>query len=325
MISSPRILATSLLMLPLAAQERARIGEQVPDFSFPEFLNGDGRQRLSDFFGQPVVIDFWGTRCPPCIGFAVPRAIKHDRELAPKGLITVLMERQGADRETLTAFLLRNWPENEALVCTGGHVPTPDFTGLPHAALIGVDGTLLWDGTPTSGTRQLDELIEAELIKVRKGWGDSEAARRMRALLYGRNDLAGARAVAATLPAAGQQPLLTEIDRRYAMAKRRVVVLRQQGRWLDSQRAANALQQGVAGYQEWSTEVAMLLAGFDGEAAKAGLAADKKVQRALAQLADRRSAQAIETLRALAGRTADCPEVAARAQRLLRALESPGG
>ncbi|MEQ1633240.1 MAG: hypothetical protein ABL997_12760 [Planctomycetota bacterium] len=51
----------ALLVLPLAAQERAKVGDKMPDFSFPQFSNGDGRQNLSDFYGQPVVIDRWGT------------------------------------------------------------------------------------------------------------------------------------------------------------------------------------------------------------------------------------------------------------------------
>ena len=49
-----------LLALPLAAQQRAAVGQSVPDVTFPNFLNGDGRQKLSDFYGQPVMIDLWG-------------------------------------------------------------------------------------------------------------------------------------------------------------------------------------------------------------------------------------------------------------------------
>jgi hypothetical protein len=51
-----------LLALPLAAQEAAAIGQKVADTTFPAFLNGDGRQKLSEFFGQPVLIERWGTR-----------------------------------------------------------------------------------------------------------------------------------------------------------------------------------------------------------------------------------------------------------------------
>ena len=43
---------------PRAAE---KLGDLVPEFTFPEFWNGDGRQSLSDFRGSPILIDFWGT------------------------------------------------------------------------------------------------------------------------------------------------------------------------------------------------------------------------------------------------------------------------
>lgn len=55
------LVAAAALALPVAAQERAEVGQKVPDHTFPTFLNGDGRQALSEFFGQPVMIDVWGT------------------------------------------------------------------------------------------------------------------------------------------------------------------------------------------------------------------------------------------------------------------------
>lgn len=57
-----KLIPVVLAAASLAAQERASVGQQVPDVSFPQFLNGDGRQKLSEFFGQPVIIDRWGTR-----------------------------------------------------------------------------------------------------------------------------------------------------------------------------------------------------------------------------------------------------------------------
>ena len=53
-------LMSLLLALPLAAQNTA-VGDTVPDTKVPTFLNGDGRQSLAEFFGQPVMIDVWGT------------------------------------------------------------------------------------------------------------------------------------------------------------------------------------------------------------------------------------------------------------------------
>lgn len=45
-------------------QEAPKVGKKAPDFS----LNGmDGRKyRMSDYKDQVVVVNFWGTFCPPC-------------------------------------------------------------------------------------------------------------------------------------------------------------------------------------------------------------------------------------------------------------------
>ena len=53
------------LALALPAQDGARtvaqVGDQVPEFAFGAMLNGDGRTKLSEFRGQPILLDFWGT------------------------------------------------------------------------------------------------------------------------------------------------------------------------------------------------------------------------------------------------------------------------
>lgn len=51
----------ALLASALAAQS-PNVGDKVADCTFPTFLNGDGRQSLKEFFGQPVLIERWGTR-----------------------------------------------------------------------------------------------------------------------------------------------------------------------------------------------------------------------------------------------------------------------
>ncbi len=37
-------------------------GEMLPEHDFSKFLNGDGRTKTSDFIGQPVLLEWWGTK-----------------------------------------------------------------------------------------------------------------------------------------------------------------------------------------------------------------------------------------------------------------------
>ena len=59
----PGVLACGLFGLaPAQDQQVAQVGDQVAEFTFGPMLNGDGRAKLSEFRGQPILIDFWGTR-----------------------------------------------------------------------------------------------------------------------------------------------------------------------------------------------------------------------------------------------------------------------
>ena len=49
-----------LLSTMAVAQARAKVGEVVPEFELAPFQNGDGRQKISEFFGSPVLIEYWG-------------------------------------------------------------------------------------------------------------------------------------------------------------------------------------------------------------------------------------------------------------------------
>jgi len=42
-----------------------KVGSKAPDFTLPG-MNGE-QYRLSDYKGKIVVLNFWGTYCPPCV------------------------------------------------------------------------------------------------------------------------------------------------------------------------------------------------------------------------------------------------------------------
>lgn len=252
----------------------------------------------------------------------MPSAIKHDEELSSKGLVTILVEAQGADEATLEHFLWKTFPENNCFSSTGVQVPLPPSDGIPHAGLVGVDGTLLWAGNPLSATKQVNDLIEAELAKVKKGWGDSGEARKVRAALYGKGDLDGAAAIVAGMAEGDERTKLqAEVDARYASAKAAIKNLQEQGRWLDAQAATKALAKDVSGKPEWAAEVATIAAEFDSEAGKAELAADKKLEKAIKLLRNKKIESAPKALQAVLKDAADT-KVGARASKTLKALET---
>ena len=253
----------------------------------------------------------------------MPSAIKHDHELSSKGLVSILVEAQGADDATLESFLWSKFPDNNCFASVNVFVPIPESKGIPHGALIGVDGSLLWAGHPVGDAKKIEELVTAELAKVKKGWGDTAEARKLRAALYGKNDLAGAAAIVAAMPeGAERKKLQEEVDRRYASAKKAIETLKGQGRWSDAQVAAKNLQKSVGTKAEWVAEVTPLVAEFDTETGKAEIAQDRKLEKILKSLRDGKGEGAPKQLQAMikgAGNT----KVGERAARILKALETP--
>ena len=253
----------------------------------------------------------------------MPSAIKHNEELAGKGLVTILVEAQGSNEAELEHFLWKTFPDNECFSSVGTSVPLPPSDGIPHGGLIGVDGTLLWAGNPLEATKKISDLIDAELVKVKKGWGDTAEARKVRAALYGKGDLGAANTLVAAIAEGPERTALqAEVDARYASAKSSIKNLQEQGRWSDAQDRAKALAKSVSGHAAWTAEVAPILAEFDSDAGKAELAADKKMEKAIKLLRDKKLDSAPKALAAVLKNSADT-KVGARAAKIQTALDTP--
>ncbi len=217
----------------------------------------------------------------------MPSAVARDRELADQGLVTVLMEAQGHKGDEVTDFVLGRWPQNGARICDGAFVPTPDFRGIPHAVLIGVDGTLVWDGSPLGDEKNMEQAIAQELEKVGKGWGDTAEGRKIRALVHGKRDLAGARKLLEALPDGDEkQVLLGEAELRFQAGVQEVKVRQADGRWSEAEDRCSALVKATKGLAQWGAEAAALQATFASAEGRKELAASKKLDRALKLLAD---------------------------------------
>ena len=115
-----------------------KVGTEAPDFYT---ILSDGRVvRLSDFRGQPVWLNFWGSWCPPCRS-EMPDMEAAYKELAPRGLVMLAVGLDEPPSATFdyaarngATYLIASDPERAT---TGEGYPIVNF---PTHVLIDRDG-----------------------------------------------------------------------------------------------------------------------------------------------------------------------------------------
>jgi thiol-disulfide isomerase/thioredoxin len=137
--------------LPLMA------GEPAPDGELLNLLTGD-KKKLSDYRGQIIYLDFWGTWCVPCRQAmlrnedAMKRRAKEWEGKAAILALSVdedpaLAKQYAIDRGWTNVIQVWNGEGDKV----GWESPIRAAFGLddiPRAVLIGKDGTILWRGDP---------------------------------------------------------------------------------------------------------------------------------------------------------------------------------
>ena len=133
--------------------------ESAPDFTAPLYSGGAGDFTLSDHLGSPVVVNFWGSWCPPCRAeFPALQAVAD--EYKDRGLILFAVDVQDTE-ENARAFL----EEQGTTFLTG-----PDLTGqisldyqvlsMPTTYFITRDGKILRDWAGQIDEARLTTFIE---------------------------------------------------------------------------------------------------------------------------------------------------------------------
>lgn len=124
---------TNLRLLP-------RAGEPAPDISVVS-LTDQRRVRLSDYRGQPVWLNFWGSWCPPCRAEFPDLQAAYAEDLAPNGVALLAI----ALDEPMEASALYAWRNGGTFTVlsdpdrrdTGAAYPIANF---PTHILIDRDG-----------------------------------------------------------------------------------------------------------------------------------------------------------------------------------------
>ncbi len=150
--------------LPLMA------GETAPDGTLLNILTGE-RNKLSDYRGQIIYLDFWGTWCVPC-----RQAMLRNEEVMKRrakdwaGKAAILALSVDEDPEVAKQYVFeRGWTS----VIQVWNADSPEagwecqirrdfgLDDIPRAMLIGQDGTILWRGDPNKV--DLEKMIEEHL------------------------------------------------------------------------------------------------------------------------------------------------------------------
>ena len=137
---SIRVLLSLLILLLLAGcysgSRPPRIGSLAPDFTVKD---SDRTVTLSQLRGKVVVLNFWGTFCPPCIE-EMPSLVQLQQRLKDKG-VTVLGVSIDVDENAYHRFL-KQYGINFLTVLDPGH-KSADLYGTfkwPETYIIDRDG-----------------------------------------------------------------------------------------------------------------------------------------------------------------------------------------
>ena len=153
----------SVTLTPLPDKRPARVvllpGYPAADFSFTHLDGKPGK--LSDYRGQVVLVDFWGTWCGPCVA-ATPELVAAYDKYHARGF-EILGVDADEPRDVLEAFVRdKKLPWPQAVDGTKGPIVTLyRVTGFPSYFLIGKDGTVV---VAAPGGAKFD--LEAELGKL---------------------------------------------------------------------------------------------------------------------------------------------------------------
>jgi peroxiredoxin len=143
-------------------------GDKAPDFVLPRL---DGTvQKLSNYRGSVVLVNFWATWCPPCIE-EMPLLNRISTDYASRGLV-VLGLAGDDDVGRINDFVAKTPLDFEVLHDPGGAIGTGyGITGYPETFVIDRDGTVvskMIGPLPSDGhspSAELAALLEATVAK----------------------------------------------------------------------------------------------------------------------------------------------------------------
>ena len=168
-------LAAALLFLAGAQEPQnlgnSYLGKAPPELSNPgaKWLNSEPLT-LAKLKGKVVWIEFGFLKCPPCRKFK-PNLVRWHKDFAEKGLVVIDVSDGGQDdyehlkkdvEEKGEKFPVL-W-DKDATICLAYGIQA-----YPQAYMVGVDGKVIWEGSPNAKiVEAVEKLMAAEFEKIKK-------------------------------------------------------------------------------------------------------------------------------------------------------------
>lgn len=147
-----------------APDRRVQAGKQLPDFSLPSLEDSTETHEKSDFRGEVLLIDFWGSWCAPCLK-EMPHLHEAYETYRDEGLRMLSVAMREDSRQPVHTFRTEKWemPWTHAYVPDGSDLEEKvmsrfEIKGFPATILVGEDGQILATGGELRGQKLLGTL-----------------------------------------------------------------------------------------------------------------------------------------------------------------------
>ncbi|HEX7134100.1 MAG TPA: TlpA disulfide reductase family protein [Iamia sp.] len=152
-----------------AAEGELTAAEELPDLTLPRLGGGDDVQ-LSDYRGQPVVVNFWGSWCEPCID-EMPAFQQVHESLGDQ--VAFLGVNVNDTLENATIMVDRTGVTYDLARDTDGELGRAlDISTFPTTVLILADGTIAETVYRELSAERLCEKVNQSLLNQSLGEGE---------------------------------------------------------------------------------------------------------------------------------------------------------
>ncbi len=262
--------------------------DDVPSYTFRSFpVNSLGAKSLADLRGRPVLVEFWGRRCPMCIGGSVPAALKLQESFGDD-LAVLFVESQGATRDEVESFAItRRWMGGRA-IWTAERPFEVRARSLPYFVLLGSDGRVIAMGDPLAAHKEIDRRVADEIGRREPVVGQSAIAVRAAWSEYQRGRAAAALAELRQLASAtgSDEPARTALADLSARLERdlaRAEWLLDHGYFDEARARIEGLRRSLRGDESWMERLDRFMARFDSPELAGEREAARLIGRAVAE------------------------------------------